>query len=411
MRTGTRLEKTRRRRRSPWICLVLILSLSMEIGSAATVDTARYSPWIGEADSLLVKDDTGRNVVSIHADIPRIPASTLKIFTALMAIHYLGTGYRFPTEAWMNEKGNLVIKGFGDPLLTSEVISDFAGYVLQHKLGPFHQIIVDTTFFDSGIFIPGVEDNTEPYNAGVGALCANFNTVAFRTDDRGRLVSDEPQTPLVPLAMETIRRTGMRSGRISLSRDSRANARYAGELIAWFLKQGGAVFSGPIRVEAGGDPVGGRMVRWVSPYTLPDIVSRMLEFSSNFLANQLFLTCGVKAAGFPATREKAILAARRFISEHRLSESMVIVEGSGISRENRVSASDLDDLLVLFEPYRNWMKRQGGEWFKTGSLDGVRTRAGFMEGRDGRRYRFVVMLNTPGKTMEAVMKRLQEDLR
>ena len=60
-------------------------------------------------------------------------------------------------------------------------------------------------------------------------------------------------------------------------------------------------------------------------------------------------------------------------------------------------------VLELFTPYARLLKKSGKERFKTGSLKDVRTRAGYIRSEKGGIYRYVVMLNTPGKTTDAVM--------
>ena len=49
-----------------------------------------------------------------------IPASILKLATALAALHYLGPDFRYQTNFYLSERGSLGIKGFGDPFLVSE---------------------------------------------------------------------------------------------------------------------------------------------------------------------------------------------------------------------------------------------------------------------------------------------------
>jgi D-alanyl-D-alanine carboxypeptidase/D-alanyl-D-alanine-endopeptidase (penicillin-binding protein 4) len=129
-----------------------------------------------------------------------------------------------------------------------------------------------------------------------------------------------------------------------------------------------------------------------------------MEFSNNFIANQLFIAAGIQAYGLPGTIDKGIRASQEFLRKELQIETMQIAEGSGISRENRLSATHLDQLLVRFYPNRRLMRRLGNELFKTGTLDGVRTRAGYIEDGKGGSYRFVVMINTAGKTADPVME-------
>ncbi|MCD6225003.1 MAG: D-alanyl-D-alanine carboxypeptidase, partial [Deltaproteobacteria bacterium] len=77
-------------------------------------------------EAVLVSDSKEKILLSINADQQLIPASILKLLTALTAFHYLGTDYRFATEFYIDDDMNLKIKGYGDPLLTSKVVQEIS---------------------------------------------------------------------------------------------------------------------------------------------------------------------------------------------------------------------------------------------------------------------------------------------
>ncbi len=60
---------------------------------------------------------------------------------------------------------------------------------------------------------------------------------------------------------------------------------------------------------------------------------------------------------------------------------MIVAKGSGISRKNRISAGIRTEILALFEPYKELMRNQGNISYKTGSLTGVKTKAGYIESK------------------------------
>ena len=78
------------------------------------------------ADVLIVAHPDGQIFFKKNESKKSVPASTIKLLTALTAIHHLGTFYRFPTEFYMDTDKNLKIKGFGDPLLVSEAWQEIA---------------------------------------------------------------------------------------------------------------------------------------------------------------------------------------------------------------------------------------------------------------------------------------------
>lgn len=385
---------------------IVLLGLLEVLGSSALADqtqtVSRIHSMIQEKDAVLLTDPQGKILVSRNAERLLVPASTLKILTALVALHYLGEDFRFVTECYSDKDRNLKIRGFGDPLFVSDVMPDFSRQV-QARMHHYKDLVLDDSVFQQPLRISGVTETTEPYDAPNGAFCANFNTISFHKTSAGKYVSAEPQTPLVPFALSRIRASGTDSGRIVFSHSHGESALYAGHLVAAFLNQQGMASSGKIRL--GGVEDGDRLlIRFVSPYTLTEVISRLMEYSNNFIANQLFIAAGIQAYGLPGTIDKSIRAAQAFLRHEMQIETLQLAEGSGISRENRLSAIQLDQILVRFYPYRQLMRRLGNELYKTGTLNGIRSRAGYIEDGKGGSYRFVVMINTPGKTTDPVME-------
>ncbi|MEE8416059.1 MAG: D-alanyl-D-alanine carboxypeptidase, partial [Desulfobacterales bacterium] len=174
---------------------------------------------IGNQDAILVGDPTGRIIFSKNAQKKLIPASILKIFTSLVALHFLGEGHRFTTDFYMDRDSNLKVKGYGDPLLLSEVLDEISE-ILITKFESIRDIILDDTYFQHPIVIPGITSSFEPYDAPNGALCVNFNTVYFKRKNN-TYVSAEPQTPLLPFVLPRIRQSALDRGRIILSNEKK----------------------------------------------------------------------------------------------------------------------------------------------------------------------------------------------
>jgi D-alanyl-D-alanine carboxypeptidase/D-alanyl-D-alanine-endopeptidase (penicillin-binding protein 4) len=62
---------------------------------------------------------------------------------------------------------------------------------------------------------------------------------------------------------------------------------------------------------------------------------------------------------------------------------------------------------MAFKPYHELMTQKANEFYKTGTLSGVRTRAGYFTDKDKDLYPFVIMVNQPGKGCSRIKKRLQ----
>ena len=122
-----------------------------------------------------------------------VPASTMKILTALAAIERWGLDYRFHTDFYLADDNRLWVKGYGDPYLVSEELERIAKALKLRGVRRVAGIGTDDRYFDRGVDINGRSSSSDPYNAPVTALAANFNTVnvvnrgaAVRRDGRRR---------------------------------------------------------------------------------------------------------------------------------------------------------------------------------------------------------------------------------
>ena len=321
---------------------------------------------ITHRDALLVADPDGRILYKKNETKGRIPASTIKVLTALAALNHFGPSYRFRTEFYVDPFQNLKVKGYGDPLLISEILQEIADSLSTKILG-FQDLILDNTYFHSHMEIPGCGNSTNPYDAPVGALCANFNTVFFRRDKTGGIISLERQTPMIPFAGDRIRSLGLKRGRHTFLYNSRDAALYAGELLLHFLRKKGVKNQGNIRI----GPVrpDDRLIYTCeSIFTLESVVQKMLASSSNFMANQIFIALGASVYGPPGTLAKGVRAVTDYANNELLIENISIVEGSGISRQNHISALEMLTILKEFRPYRHLLKKNDNVLYKTGSL-------------------------------------------
>ena len=389
------------------LLLAVVLGLLSVPAILPAQELEELNRFIGKTDSILVADSRGHIVFAKNAAEKRLPASILKIFTALVALHYLGDDYRFPTEFYLDKQSNLKIKGYGDPLLISEAISKISQVlaVLLKNSQPLNDLVIDDSYFRQPLTIPGITSSAQPYDAPNGSLCVNFNTVNFKRTSQG-YVSAEPQTPLLPFVIEKIKASGLNQGRIVFSHNNNEIALYAGKLFHYFFEQQGMRFNGKVklgRIDAKTDRL---IFRYVSSSSLAEIVARLLEHSNNFTTNQLLIATGAEIIGPPGTLAKGVAIASDYAKEMLDIKNITIVEGSGISRDNSVSAVQMDQVLQEFLPYHYLMRRQGREFYKTGTLDGVSTRAGYIKRSNGEFYRYVIMFNTPGKSTDALILRL-----
>ena len=381
-----------------------LLSISSPLLAQKLPELDRF---IGTQDAILVSDPQGQILFSKHAEKKLIPASTLKIFTSLVALHFLGSDYRFPTEFYLDEHSNLKIKGYGDPLLISEVVAKISQIlaILLRNTQPMNDLVLDDTYFKQPLTVPGITSSPQPYDAPNGALCVNFNTVNFERKAEG-YVSAEPQTPLLPYVIEKIKELKLNRGRIVFSHNKNEITIYAGELFRYFLQNEGIRFKGKVKLGRINNRNDKLIFKYHSVSSLDQIVAKLLEHSNNFVTNQLLIAAGAQALDSPGTLAKGVALASDYAKNELAIENMTIAEGSGISRNNRISAFQMDRVLQKFLPYHHLMRREGSEFYKTGTLYGISTRAGYIETANGELYRYVILLNTPGKSTDPIILRL-----
>ncbi len=364
------------------------------------------SAHIGPSDAIAVAAPDGTLVYARNENKHLVPASALKVLTALVAFDRFGPDFRFTTEFYLDPDRNLIIKGHGDPFLVSEHVNAIC-QALSREVDSVNDLIMDATYFGNPAQIPGTQNQSlQPYDAQIGALCVNFNTVSFKKQN-GRYVSAEAQTPLLPTAEKRLCNMDTDQGRILLSADNSELTQYAGELFRYFLVASGIQVNGTIR-DGQVEPVNDRIIyRYNSVVTLSEIVSSLMKYSNNFVANQLLMAVGAGAYGPPATLEKGLQAANLYAKE-TLGIAPTLVEGSGISRKNRLTATMFLKILDAFSPYHQLLNDYEGIRYKTGTLSGIQTRVGYIPAGNGELYRFVVLINTPGKLADPIVRMIRK---
>jgi D-alanyl-D-alanine carboxypeptidase/D-alanyl-D-alanine-endopeptidase (penicillin-binding protein 4) len=388
--------------------LVLVLLLAPASALAGLKETiAALAP----SAVVLVVDAKGDELIAQNVDKPFVPASVTKIVTAWLAMEVLGGDYRFETRFYLDDKRVLYVRGGGDPYLTSEELKPLA-VELMAKVGkaPIRGIVIDASYYPPDLKIPGIEDDDTAYDALNSALGVNFNTI-YAERDGGKVVSAEEQTPITPIAIQRFLAKGPQDGdgRISLGLDPALGLRYAGELIAAFIKQAGGAVKGDVLIGAvpsGLEPM--YVHRQSRP--LSEILADMLRDSSNYVANQIFLEIGARRLGPPVSLAKSLSVANSIFAAHGLAADIHLDEGSGISRDDRMTARGLAKVLALFAPNAGLLHGHDGGMNKSGSMVGVRTLAGYADTATHGRVRFVIALKGYDETRFRLLQAIESGL-
>lgn len=341
--------------------------------------------------SLLVLDHQGQSVYSIRPDKQRVPASTLKLLTTLLAIEKWGLSHRFYTDFFLLPGNDLGIKGYGDPFLISEELSRITEALSKIGVRTIRDIVIDTHRFPVRTLVPGRGQSRNPYDAPVGALAVNFNTIALRksgdTVHRG-----EAQTPVTPSARRLANELKSGKHRINIPTHIEG-AVYFAEILAAKMKDQGIMVQRSIRpspMPKDQKPI----YRHHNSKNLKEVLRGMLRYSNNFIANQLFLMLA-SAENQPVTLKDAQDYTENKAVEIFGWKNFRVLEGAGLSRKNSLSARQLIDILQKLKPYRGLLPSQNPRIrAKSGTLNGVNCYAGFLNRGSGWTP-FALLINKP----------------
>lgn len=408
--------------------------------------------------ALVVERASGRELVASNPDAALMPASTQKVLTAVAALSVFGPAHRFVTEVRASRAigpdgavGDLFVSG-GDPALTSEqwwrLAADLRALGLREVRG---DLVLDDGLFDEQRWHPSWAPVTaRAYHAPVSPLAANFGAFRVRVAPGagpGTPVSAAIDPPVPYLVLVNEARTGKARAKptLAVERELLPGAErirvsgvmpagtppddvwrsvadplgYAAAVLRLQLEANGIRVAGGVR--RGAAAPGASLLLAFEGLPLHDIASLFLKYSNNFIAECLlkWLALGpAPAAGAPPATwaaGAAALRARLGALGVPLGESR-IVDGSGLSRANRVSARVLVEALrrgeAAFEAGPELLaglpiagldgtleRRAGGARgrlrAKTGSLDGVTSLAGFARSERGRDVVFALIVNEP----------------
>lgn len=388
-------------------CFFLLLCLLPAVAAGAADQRVRQ-----QIDSLITNGGyilsvDGHSVAAKNENTRFNPASTLKIVTALGALRLLGDDFRFRTEFYLSADNDLLIKGYGDPALTSEEIVLILQSLRQRGVARINNILLDAGAFELSGEAEGRSASLNPYDAAGSALAVNYNTINFTKLRDGTITSAEEQTPTLPIMQRLGKNLPAGTHRINLTNDHDNILVHTGELFRALQRRLGIPGEGA--VTAGAVPAGARLLlTHHSSQSLEQIIAGLLRYSNNFIANQLFLTCGAMQNGYPATWDKGRQVFREFLASLGLDEQqLVMVEGSGLSRNNLATPAAMLKILHAFRPHARLLAVDQGRLIKSGTLTGVYCYAGYLSGGQSANA-FVVMLNQPENRRDRIVNLLEK---
>jgi D-alanyl-D-alanine carboxypeptidase/D-alanyl-D-alanine-endopeptidase (penicillin-binding protein 4) len=396
-------------------------------------------------------------LVAVGADRALNPASSMKLVTTYAGLELLGPAYRWNTEILTDGTvaqdaltGNLYLKGSGDPKITLEnfwlLLRGLRARGVREIRG---DLVLDRSLFADDNHDPARFDDkpTQPYNTGSSALLVNFKAVYVQlipdAASRAVRVIVDPPLPQVQVVNNLKLTDGACGDWYNRMRpDTQGNAdgarlafsgsyalacgeqgysvsvlghrQYVGALFTWLWQELGGMFSGQVR--DGATAATARVLVTAQSQSMSEIVRDVNKYSNNVMARQLFLTLGVNGGTVPATAASAAAGIRQWLALKGLDVPELVLEnGSGLSRIERISARNLGAILLnawaspvmpelmaslpvaaVDGTMRRRLKNAkiaGQAHIKTGSLSGVRSIAGYVLDAQGNRVVVVFLVS------------------
>jgi D-alanyl-D-alanine carboxypeptidase/D-alanyl-D-alanine-endopeptidase (penicillin-binding protein 4) len=264
--------------------------------------------------AMAVDLQTGAAVFAQNPDLPLEPASNEKLAITYAALHDLGPTYRFRTEllgeghrvgnVW---DGSLVLKGFGDPTLSSTDLLQLVHTLRERGIRRVTGFVIgDASWFDSRVGVAGWQPGFAGYQSPL---------LSALEVDGGWTGTHQARNP--PLAAAARLDELLRAGGVP-ARAARVGTAAPSAVVL------GTVYSA----------------------SLADVVEYMVRYSDNFRAEMLLKEIGAEVAGVGSSAAGAAIV-RRDLTEAGIPMAGVrIVDGSGLSYSDRATARELASLLV-----------------------------------------------------------------
>jgi D-alanyl-D-alanine carboxypeptidase/D-alanyl-D-alanine-endopeptidase (penicillin-binding protein 4) len=328
---------------------------------------------------------SGRVLYSQQGHLPMVPASNQKLLTTLAALDRLGPDFRYRTEVLAAEPdasgvvaGNLYLRGTGDPTLGglyaqpgSEALRFFAQQLRARGVRVVAgDLVADDSAFDRCYLAAGWLERyrLDSYSAPVSALSFNGNVVEVVVSSRG--VTTEP--PSLGLRLVKELKTGSYSevlvdrpgpddtivvrGQIAPGQVVRRAITvgnpplFTAGAFAHILKKAGIQVRGRVRLvdeagEVARTPGLVTYARFLSP-PLSEMIAEINKHSDNLFAEHLFKALGEACYG-RGSAQTGCQAVRDYMERQGIpSEGLAMVDGSGLSRLNRVSPAQIVGMLA-----------------------------------------------------------------
>jgi len=400
--------------------------------------------------------DAKQPALSVNAKKQMNPASVMKLVTTYAGLEMLKPTFRWKTEVYSDAPiqndildGDLIIKGYGDPSFKEDEFRRLLVSLRQRGLKSITgDFVIDKSYFADKIGNTRIFDNEKwrSYNALPSAFLVNGRHTSFKfvAQDEAVIVSQEVELPEVEIVNKMrLKKGGCGSWRNHFTYDVKTTKKKAvvtfdgafsakcgdrwlelsvfdDEQYAFFMfkklwRQLGGTFNGRMRTQQT-MPIAAKKLLVQGSKPLAEVIRNINKWSNNVMARQLLLTIAAEQSDQPASEVRGMLAVKSWLRERgKNTDSLVIENGSGLSRIERVSAKDLGQMLI--DAYQSptmpelisslpilsldgTLQRRlrdtpvsARAHMKTGSIRAVKAIAGYVLDAKGRRNVVVMLVN------------------
>jgi D-alanyl-D-alanine carboxypeptidase/D-alanyl-D-alanine-endopeptidase (penicillin-binding protein 4) len=442
-------QRLSRRLGVAWLCCVAAAGAWSEASPLARrLDSVLADPRLATASvgCLVVDSGSRQTLYERDADRALMPASNMKLVTSLAVLHFLGADFRYRTTLSAEGigegrvQGDLYLRGSGDPTLRHEDLEQLAEALVAQGVRRIEgEVVADASCFPGPPLGAGWpwDDETYAYSAQVSGLSVDGNTV--RAEITGGAHPGDPcRLGLTPLsqylaidpecvtgpadaaepvvyrrrARNVVATTGPvpAGGVVSAVITLEEPDLYAADLLRRALRAQGVEVLGECR--PGTTPPGAEPLAEHESAPLRDLLAAMNVPSDNGIAEGLLRTIPL-AQGRPGTAPEATAMIERWLPEIGVVVGPLrLCDGSGLSRLNLLTARGVVALLqhgrtqppfVASLPVSgtsgtlarrmDGTVAEGRVRAKTGSLWGVSSLSGYVEGTEGAAVTFSLLMN------------------
>ncbi len=344
--------------------------------------------------SLSVHDANGFVIADVNSTTSRIPASNQKIITSAYALSTLGDDYLLNTKLYVDKNGSFYLFGSGDPDLHTSSLFQLVDEAINNHLESTSSPEVYIFIMEEPSSLwrsPGwlVEDHFEAYGAPITRLALNSNA--------NEIAIQDPLSAISTLIEGRIRKSGLIPILSTLRHNN--NIIYDNQL---------------------------QLIKEQSSARMSALLSLSNSESHNFTAEVLLRHAS--GSWDPVIASANVISWLESIDINTMS--FTISDGSGLSRNNRVTTRSLAKLLALIDKSNNGVyfrstmaiagirgtlrslykdqQLSGRFWGKTGTLEGVRSLSGILSTSDGPRYISIISYqeDNPHKIIQLLLLKI-----